>query len=98
MPTIKLISGSLTRTEDGKRVRYKAGATIKNVSEKLMRQLRCSVVPTPGPILPPPNKPREEDINELRAKCLEAGIEFKPNWPAAKLAKELVAHGNANRS
>jgi hypothetical protein len=91
MPTIRLVSGMLTRTENKKRVRYRKGDVVQNVSEKLMSKLRCSIVPDVKKVA------EETGLDVLRAKCLSLGIQFQQDWGAKRLTSELKKHGNPDR-
>lgn len=84
MPTIKLLSGFIRRPEGAGKVLYKAGDTIHDVSEHLLKGRRYEVI----------NTAVEPTLDELRAHALGLGILAKPQWNAEKLAKEIAAHGN----
>lgn len=85
MPTIKLLGGSYREGDK----RYTPKSEPFEVSDKIVKMLHCSVVPTSKPAPPPP----AGDLTALRAQALAMGIDVKPQWSAAKLQQEIAAHG-----
>lgn len=81
MPTIKLLSGSVSRRDaDGSLKICRAGDTL-SVSAQLAATLHCEAVgeaPT---------------LDELRAQAIAAGVEVKPQWSTTKILKELADRG-----
>lgn len=84
MPTIKLLGG--TYRNNG--TTYRPTDPPFAVSDAMAKKLNCSVVPEP---MPP------HDIESLREQALMLNIDYKKQWSADKLLKEIAAHGDADR-
>lgn len=84
MPTIKLTAGTLRRGAE----RFVAGDVL-DVTDKLAAVLDCEIVEPAKP------KEPEHDLESLRTEALVLGIDYKKQWSADKLLKEIANHGHA---
>jgi len=90
MIRIRITAGTYSRIEDSQRKTYREGDTLE-VTERTAGILACEPAETPA--VPPAAEPAEvSHIDSLRSRAALLGVEFKPEWNAAKLEKEIARH------